>query len=615
MVADFEKLFAANPEEAQNEIYYVSTNEPHLLTPRLVELICAHINSQAFQTLQYVLWNRPELIHAKVVERVVETLAIQVNQAFYFIREVVKARPEFAPLCTLAFFECVVREPHGWMKREMLQDIVSMAGRSHVASDLERALREPPAAGSRAARVLMAILFRQKLRAKQRALFDALQHATYWPQIWTFTMFLIEHSDPKAISSAAAERFLENAYRLSNLVTPYEYEQLLVERLKLDVPPVPVEECPEHADLYGKLCHFAGERVELAPVVRWRNRAADAAREIAAIGDRHPERRRTIETRLASNDTKELKKKVLDALRAGIARVPNRLIEEAMLGAYRSALKRVLGRDYDLARVEPGILPSFLYYERLGRLESNRKYLARLIEDRLEGRPHDWLWTEPPAAAWAKRMESRARLDRWRRPFAREYEHERARRGNVEADLAQTRALFRRLGIEVATYDEMREKIPEMQGRDPAIVGEIELNLQRIRARLQAGESDYQGRIRIEVETDPFRYLFMGEYGFASCLSLRGPYVWSAVSNAIDVDKVVLWAKDEGDNIVGRRLIALTPQGIISYRTYANQYGLGLDSLFERFLSEYASHCGTTVTHDACVGPLLSDEWYDDGSL
>lgn len=34
--------------------------------------------------------------------------------------------------------------------------------------------------------------------------------------------------------------------------------------------------------------------------------------------------------------------------------------------------------------------------------------------------------------------------------------------------------------------------------------------------------------------------LFMGEYGFASCLSLRGINAWGAVSNAIDIDEAII---------------------------------------------------------------------------
>ena len=119
------------------------------------------------------------------------------------------------------------------------------------------------------------------------------------------------------------------------------------------------------------------------------------------------------------------------------------------------------------------------------------------------------------------------------------------------------------------------------EAKDPAVVEEIGNNLERVRIAIeQEDESDYEGTITLEVETDPFHVLFMGEYGFASCLSLRGANVWSAVSNAIDVDKAVIWARDPAGNIVGRRLIALMPQGVVSYRTYTNRHGLSLDGFF-----------------------------------
>ena len=63
------------------------------------------------------------------------------------------------------------------------------------------------------------------------------------------------------------------------------------------------------------------------------------------------------------------------------------------------------------------------------------------------------------------------------------------------------------------------------------------------------------------------------------------------------------------------RLIALTPHGVVSYRTYTNRHGLALDGFFEKFLDAYAEYCGTKVTHKVSPGPLLSDDWYDDGSI
>ena len=107
----------------------------------------------------------------------------------------------------------------------------------------------------------------------------------------------------------------------------------------------------------------------------------------------------------------------------------------------------------------------------------------------------------------------------------------------------------------------------------------------------------------------------MGEYGFASCLSLRGINAWSAVSNAIDVDKTIVWAKEADGNVLGRRLLALTPGGILMYRTYTNRYGVTLGDMLNQFVAEYAAHCGTQIIHDGRPAALLSDRWYDDGAM
>jgi len=647
--------FPRFPEAAVDATFYIATNNPHLLRQDLVDRVAAHIpanGSMAFRTFQYVLVKRPELITKPVVESVVRNLGAQVNQAFYLIRELLKARPEFTPLCTLALFECVFREPHPYQRREMLQDIVAIAGRSHIQTGLERALRDPATQGSRAARVLMALLFRQTSRALQRVLLEALDNAAKWPALWSFLLFLIETSDPKQVSTAAAEKFLEGSYRLNQIVTPYEFEQLLVSKLDLHEPPpapFPAEAAflnddPELASLHATATMMAkrfGTELKLAPLDQFRARAERTEQERRAISaantTRRRRRRESLDARLAiwkkgeidPRERKALQKKVIDALRIQAAEIAQRAIDAAAKGAYRAAVKHVLGRDIDLDRIEPGVLPAFLYYGRLGRMPNNRKYLARLIEDRIEGRPHDWMRSEPPAAAWAKAVTKEwpdVRLERWRAEFRKDYSYRpeaaaREKERRIERDLEQTRALFAELkveGMEKADYKTLREKFLEQRTRakDPAVVEEIGNNLERIRiAQQQEDESDYEGKIVLEIETDPFHVLFMGEYGFASCLSLRGSNVWSAVSNAIDIDKAVVWARDPAGNIVGRRLIALTPQGLVSYRTYTNRHGLSLDGFFEKFLDAYAEHCGTKVTHRVSPAPLLSDDWYDDGSI
>ncbi len=647
----FARHFGRFPAEAQDAFFYVAANDPRLLRPELVDLVCAHIPAEAckaFQTLQHALFKRPELIRETTVRAAVENLRGQVNQAFLFIRELLKQRPEFTPLCTLALFECVLAEPHSYVKREMLQDISAVAHRAHVKTRLETELREPVAQGTRRARVLMALLFRQESRALQRVLLEALDHAAKWPPLWEFMTFLVDQSDPRRVSTAAVEEFLESAYRLSLLVTPYEYEKILIVKLDLSDPP-PADFPPRAAFLAGDaelallhrrvaaLAGRFGAKLRLTPLRELGERTARLARESRALEGarttRRLRRKKSLDEQIARRELtpaerRRLGRQVADALRAEAVEISRAAIQAAMRDAYKAAVRHVLGRDADLSKIDPGVLPAFLYYERIPGFPANRKHLARLIDDRLESRPHDWLRTEPAAAAWAGRVREahpEARLERWRAEFARDAAY-RAKdaleenRRRIEHDLEQTRALFAKLeveGMERAGAEALREKLLSLQGKDkdPRVLEEIAHNLERIRIAREMPESDFEGRIRLEVETDPFQVLFMGEYGFASCLSIRGVNVWSAVSNAIDVDKAVVWARDPAGNIVGRRLIALTPRGLLSYRTYTNRHGLALDPLFETFLEEYAAHCGVPVTHDAKPGPLLSDRWYDDGAV
>src|SRR5262249_23566203 len=157
--------------------------------------------------------------------------------------------------------------------------------------------------------------------------------------------------------------------------------------------------------------------------------------------------------------------------------------------------------------------------------------------------------------------------------FARSYSYRaqdalQEKRRRIKADLAHARTLLEQAGatgIAAETLEELaaalaRLKAPppppaeaEREGPAPpaptpaaALLQEVEMDLERVRIAERPPDSDYEGAIELSVESDPFEILFMGEYGFASCLSLRGINAWSAVSNAIDVDKTIVWAKEPG---------------------------------------------------------------------
>ena len=702
VMARFARLLPAHAAAGIGEAHYVAVNDAHLLTPALVDAVCGHFAAdpyQAFDVVHAALDRRPELVGRPHIDAAVANIRGATNWAFGFFRRALELRPEFTPTCTLALFECLAHEPpnRATTRVEELQAIVTIAQASHVKTELERALRQPPGVGSKRARALMAILFRQGSRSKQHVLFEALRLAATactWSNrndtpLWDFFLLLLDHSTGDAVSTAAAERFLEGAFQLTYLMERgADHDTFREQFAAADAGPLPwpgaVDFLAGDAELdrLYRIVKTLGSRVgidvRLSPVREFEGRAKRAEIERQALerelGGADGERRRRLEKRLEGltrrlafwadpayarafrdaegearlpsearsllrQERRDLGKGVADALRAELERIAVEAVERSRLGLYGSKLEAALGRKVDVTRVDPSILPAFLFFGALGSLSKNRAGLARLIDDRLEGRPHDWMWNEPEVLEWKERVrqgQTGVVFERWRGRFSKEFHYrpqdavaEKKRR--VKEDLAQTRRLLEGLGAEGLKDSSVEElaralaalKAPRAEEEkddappppDPQVVEEIEMNLERVRIVLQTPESDYEGRITLEVETDPFQVLFMGEYGFASCLSLRGSNVWSAVSNAIDIDKAVVWAKESGGNVVGRRLIALTPAGVVSYRTYANRHGLSLDGMFEEFIEAYARHCGTRVTRGGSPGPLLSDRWYDDGAI
>jgi hypothetical protein len=659
----------------------------------------------AYQFLGRLLDTRGELIDEELVDVAIANIEHATNYAFGFFRTLIEERREFTAQATLALFECLAREPinRAHIRIEQMEVLGAIAQASHVRTGLERALRAPPRHGSRRARALLAIMFRDKRRARRHVLLEALRWAancvlrreqtdsageTRYAPVWDFMFFIIDHSGDDAHSTAAAERFLEGAFQLSHLFRSGAEANAFLERLNLlDVPraPVPTEIVglitdPDLRTLHDLVVGL-GQRFavtpHLAPISDFLTRADTARAEVAAlelkVSTSEAARRPMLERRIAAlrqrltswsdplyqratagggdaglppeardllrHERKDLSKRLRDALRSEAVRIAVEAVEQTRMACYRGRLLDILGREVDLTTVEPEILPVFLWFPAIAHLPNNSRWLKRLVEDRLLQRPHDWLRTEPEVLAWAERVRAvqpQVHLERWRAPFSREYTYrakdaQAEKRRRIAADLAQARGLLEQAGVsKIATgnYDELTKLHAELSappevelGQDapPRIAAEVladvAMNLERVRIAEQTPDSDFAGKLTLTVETDPIEMLFMGEYGFASCLSLRGINAWSAVSNAIDIDKVIIWATEPDGNVVGRRLLALVPEGVLTFRTYTNRHGLGLDALFERFVADYAEHCGVPLVHGATCGPLLSDRWYDDGSL
>jgi hypothetical protein len=126
------------------------------------------------------------------------------------------------------------------------------------------------------------------------------------------------------------------------------------------------------------------------------------------------------------------------------------------------------------------------------------------------------------------------------------------------------------------------------------------------------------GRVRLALERDPIRVLQMGNY-FGTCLAAMGINSFSAVANACELNKRVVYATNGEGRVVGRKLIGIDEAGrMIGFQTYVGLHdGEANDALLAAFLDyarSFAATCGLTLADEGTVPRLFVEDWYDDGA-
>lgn len=126
-------------------------------------------------------------------------------------------------------------------------------------------------------------------------------------------------------------------------------------------------------------------------------------------------------------------------------------------------------------------------------------------------------------------------------------------------------------------------------------------------------------RYVLSLEEDPLEVLRMG-IPFGTCLSLDGgSNAASTVLNAIEVNKRVLYVRNESKNIVARKLLGLTDDGrLVGYRLYRSVSGEEARAIQEavgRFCAELGSACRAPLATSPAPRKLHAGFWYDDGAV
>jgi hypothetical protein len=122
-------------------------------------------------------------------------------------------------------------------------------------------------------------------------------------------------------------------------------------------------------------------------------------------------------------------------------------------------------------------------------------------------------------------------------------------------------------------------------------------------------------RLRLGFEDDPLEIMRMGE-PFETCLAPGDFNFFSAVTNAADINKRVLYARDASGTIQGRCLLALTDDGhVLTFNVYAHAHREAVQRAVTAFTLELAEAMGTSVVAKGPVRRLMTSDWYDDGSI
>jgi hypothetical protein len=118
------------------------------------------------------------------------------------------------------------------------------------------------------------------------------------------------------------------------------------------------------------------------------------------------------------------------------------------------------------------------------------------------------------------------------------------------------------------------------------------------------------------LEDDPLEIFRMGAH-FRTCLSPGSMNYFSVFTNAADINKRLLYARDapgKTGKVVGRCLLALTAPGeLLRFEAYCHEGGVDFSQACSDFADDLARRMGARRSASGEVPTLVASAWYDDG--
>lgn len=132
-------------------------------------------------------------------------------------------------------------------------------------------------------------------------------------------------------------------------------------------------------------------------------------------------------------------------------------------------------------------------------------------------------------------------------------------------------------------------------------------------------ETETHKTLTLGTEQDPLEALKLGTY-VGSCLGLGGAFTYSAAAVVLDINKQVVYARDQRGTVVGRQLVAISQADqLVCYEIYPLNAQKELGAAFAEFDTQLASALGLPIykrieTEDYEIAHILSHDWWDDGA-
>jgi hypothetical protein len=130
-------------------------------------------------------------------------------------------------------------------------------------------------------------------------------------------------------------------------------------------------------------------------------------------------------------------------------------------------------------------------------------------------------------------------------------------------------------------------------------------------------ETERYGKISITLEKDPLEALRLGEY-VGSCLGLGGICTYSAAAAVLDINKQVLYARNEKNGVVARQLVAISKERwLVCFEVYPLNTDKEIKMLFRDYDIKFAQALGLELfdnnkAEDYTIENILSEQWWDD---